>query len=100
MAAAGAGEGAGGLTVLTVAVTDVVGPVPHTGLVATPATQAAAGAELKGWVTVAVAGGAAAAAAAAVVVVVVVGGVTTEGAGGTVFITELTPDWFDITILD
>lgn len=33
--------------------------------------------------------------------VVVVGGVTTEGAEGTVLITELTlPDWLDITILD
>lgn len=72
-----------GLTMLIVVVTDVVWPVAHTEPVATP--------ELKGWVTVVVV------VAAAVVVV----GVTTEGAGGTVFITELTPpDWLDITILD
>lgn len=53
-------------------------------------------AELRGWVTAVVVVAAAAAAAA-----VVVGGVTTQGAGGTVFMTELTlPDWLDITILD
>lgn len=50
-------------------------------------------AELKGWVTVVV--------VVAVAVVVVGIGVTTEGAGGTVFIAEVTlPDWLDITILD
>lgn len=49
------------------------------------------GAELSGWLTVVVV------VAAAVVVV----GVTTEEAGETVFITELTLlDWVDITILD
>lgn len=48
-------------------------------------------AELKGWVTVVV----------VVAVAVVVVGVTTEGAGGAVFIAELTlPDWLDITIFD
>lgn len=66
--------------------------MPHAELVATPVTQAAAVAELRGWVTVVVVVAAAA---------VVVGGVTTQGADGTVFITELTlPDWLDITILD
>lgn len=36
-----------------------------------------------------------------VAVAVVVVGVTTEGAGGTVFIAELAlPDWLDITIFD
>lgn len=50
------------------------------------------GAELKGWVTVVVV------VAAAVVVGV---GVTTLGAAGTAFMTELTvPEWLDNTILD
>lgn len=93
---AGVGEGAVGLTMLRVVVTVVVCPVAHTELVAAPVTQAAVtavAAVLRGWVTVVVV-----VAAAAVVVV----GVTTEGAGGTVFRTELTllPDWLDITILD
>jgi len=89
VAAAGVGEGSVGLTMLTAVVTDAVGPVPHAVLAATAATQAAAGAELEGWVT------AVDVVAAAVVVVVVV--TTAE----TVFITEFTlADWLDITMLD
>lgn len=49
VATAGVVEGAVGLTMLRVLVTDVVRPVPHTELVATaPVTQAAAVAELRG----------------------------------------------------
>lgn len=52
-------------------------------------------AELKGWVTVVVV------VAAAAAVVVVGGGVTTLGAAGTAFMTELTGlDWLDSTVLD
>lgn len=86
------GDGAVGLTRVRVVVTDVVCPLAPAEAVATVVTQAAAVVVLRGWVTVVVVMAA---------VVVVVGGVTTQGAGETVLMTELTLlGWVDITILD
>lgn len=85
------GDGAVGLTMLRVVVTDVVCPLAPAEAVATVVTQAAVVVVLRGWVTVVV----------VMAAVVVVGGVTTQGAGGTVLMTELTLlGWVDITILD
>lgn len=85
MATAGLGEEAVGLTILIVAVTDVVWTVPHAGVAVIAAAQAAAGVVvvvvvvLRGWVVVVVVAAA----------VVLVAGVTADGAEATVFV----PEW-------
>lgn len=73
----GVGEGAAGLTMQTVVVTDVVWT--H---VAVTHTAAAAAAELTGWLTVVLGADDA---------VLVAGVIAQEAGGDTVFITELTP---------